>query len=203
MKRLLVLMMCAMLAVPSVGMDVSAISEQTKEAINSSEQEKGTNEEKENNEDQKLENTEQNKNKKLTEKDKADAVAEDSAIFINKHYTAQKFTDEEKKAAKDVMAEAAEQLGLKVNETSGKLESDEAQTKFGSEKYVEQYVKEIMNEMVKEGKIIFFSTHILDVAEKLCSRVGIIKKGELVKVGSMDEIKGDESLEKVFLELEG
>lgn len=64
-------------------------------------------------------------------------------------------------------------------------------------------VKEIMNEMVKEGKIIFFSTHILDVAEKLCSRVGIIKKGELVKVGSMDEIKGDESLEKVFLELEG
>ncbi len=64
-------------------------------------------------------------------------------------------------------------------------------------------VKEIMNEMVKEGKIIFFSTHILDVAEKLCSRVGIIKKGELVKVGSMEEIKGDESLEKVFLELEG
>ena len=64
-------------------------------------------------------------------------------------------------------------------------------------------VKEIMNEMIKQGKIVFFSTHILDVAEKLCSRVGIIKKGELVKVGSMDEIKGDESLEKVFLELEG
>ena len=63
-------------------------------------------------------------------------------------------------------------------------------------------VKEIMNEMVKEGKIIFFSTHILDVAEKLCSRVAIIKKGELVKVGSMNEIKGDKSLEKVFLELE-
>ena len=63
-------------------------------------------------------------------------------------------------------------------------------------------VKEVMNKMVNEGKIIFFSTHILDVAEKLCSRVGIIKKGELIKVGSMDEIKGDESLEKVFLELE-
>lgn len=63
-------------------------------------------------------------------------------------------------------------------------------------------VKQIMNEMVKEGKIIFFSTHILDVAEKLCSRVAIIKKGELVKVGSMEEIKGDTSLEKVFLELE-
>ena len=63
-------------------------------------------------------------------------------------------------------------------------------------------VKEVMNEMIKEGKIIFFSTHILDVAEKLCSRVAIIKKGELIKVGSMDEIKGDKSLEKVFLELE-
>ena len=64
-------------------------------------------------------------------------------------------------------------------------------------------VKELMNEMVKEGKIVFFSTHILDVAEKLCSRVAIIKKGELVKVGSMKEIKGDKSLEKVFLDLEG
>ncbi len=63
-------------------------------------------------------------------------------------------------------------------------------------------VKEVMNEMIKEGKTIFFSTHILDVAEKLCSRVAIIKKGELIKVGSMDEIKGDASLEKVFLELE-
>ena len=64
-------------------------------------------------------------------------------------------------------------------------------------------VKEIMNEMIKEGKIIFFSTHILDVAEKLCSRVAIIKKGELLKVGSMAEVKGDTSLEKVFLDLEG
>ncbi len=62
--------------------------------------------------------------------------------------------------------------------------------------------KEIMNEMIKEGKIVFFSTHILDVAEKLCSRVAIIKKGKLIKVGAMKEIKGDESLEKVFLELE-
>ena len=64
-------------------------------------------------------------------------------------------------------------------------------------------VKKVMNEMVKEGKIIFFSTHILDVAEKLCSRVAIIKKGKLVKTGSMKDIKGDKSLEKVFLELEG
>ena len=64
-------------------------------------------------------------------------------------------------------------------------------------------VKKVMNEMVKEGKIIFFSTHILDVAEKLCSRVAIIKNGKLVKTGSMKDIKGDKSLEKVFLELEG
>ena len=63
-------------------------------------------------------------------------------------------------------------------------------------------MKEIMNEMTKEGRIVFFSTHILDVAEKLCSRVAIIKKGELVKVGSMKQVKGDKSLEKVFLELE-
>ena len=64
-------------------------------------------------------------------------------------------------------------------------------------------VKEIMNEMAKEGKIIFFSTHILDVAEKLCSKVAIIKNGELVRAGDMEEIKGDKSLEKIFLELEG
>ncbi len=64
-------------------------------------------------------------------------------------------------------------------------------------------IKEILNEMVKEKKIVFYSTHILDVAEKLCSRVAIIKKGEVIKSGSMKEIKGDKSLEKVFMELEG
>ena len=52
-----------------------------------------------------------------------------------------------------------------------------------------------------DGKTVFFSTHILEVAEKLCTRVAIIKKGKIVKVGSMDEVKGDESLEEVFLEL--
>ena len=62
-------------------------------------------------------------------------------------------------------------------------------------------VKEIMRNMAKEGKTIFFSTHILDVAEKLCDRVAIIKKGKIVKIGDMKEIKGDESLEEVFLEL--
>ena len=64
-------------------------------------------------------------------------------------------------------------------------------------------IKEVLNEMTKEGKTVFYSTHILDVAEKLCSRVAIIKGGKLVKSGSMKEIKGDKSLENVFMELEG
>ena len=63
-------------------------------------------------------------------------------------------------------------------------------------------MKELMREMVKDGKTIFFSTHILDVAEKLCDRVAIVKKGQIVKVGTMKSVKGDKSLEKVFLELE-
>ncbi|MBR3175804.1 ABC transporter ATP-binding protein [Candidatus Saccharibacteria bacterium] len=63
-------------------------------------------------------------------------------------------------------------------------------------------MKEVMREMIKDGKTIFFSTHILDVAEKLCTKVAIIKKGRIMKVGSMREVKGDKSLENVFLELE-
>lgn len=62
-------------------------------------------------------------------------------------------------------------------------------------------MKELMHKMAKEGKTIFFSTHILDVAEKLCDEVAIIKNGEIVKIGKMKDIKGDESLEQVFLEL--
>ena len=63
-------------------------------------------------------------------------------------------------------------------------------------------MKEIMRKMCKEGKTIFFSTHILDVAEKLCNRVAIIKQGKIVALGTMDEVKGNKSLESVFLELE-
>lgn len=62
-------------------------------------------------------------------------------------------------------------------------------------------MKNIMKSMVKENKTIFYSTHILDVAEKICDRVAIIKSGKIVKVGKMSDIKGDESLEQVFLEL--
>lgn len=64
-------------------------------------------------------------------------------------------------------------------------------------------MKEIMKKMCKEKKTIFFSTHILEVAEKLCNRVAIIKDGKIVKIGKMKDIMGDESLEQVFLELEG
>lgn len=63
-------------------------------------------------------------------------------------------------------------------------------------------MKSLMKEIVKDGGTIFFSTHILDVAEKLCDRVAIVKNGRIVKVGDMKEVRGDKSLEKVFLELE-
>ena len=63
-------------------------------------------------------------------------------------------------------------------------------------------LKELMREMCREGAAIFFSTHVLEVAEKLCDKVAIIKGGKLIRAGEMDEVKGDTSLENVFLELE-
>lgn len=62
-------------------------------------------------------------------------------------------------------------------------------------------LKEMMHEHCEKGGAIFFSTHVLEVAEKLCDKVAIIKNGKLIKSGTMDEVKGDESLEEVFLEL--
>ena len=64
-------------------------------------------------------------------------------------------------------------------------------------------LKEMMRETCKNGGAIFFSTHVLDVAEKLCDKIAIIKNGKLIKTGTTEEVKGDESLESVFLELEG
>ena len=64
-------------------------------------------------------------------------------------------------------------------------------------------LKEMMRELCDRGGAIFFSTHVLEVAEKLCDKVAIIKQGRLVRSGTMDEVKGDASLEEVFLELEG
>lgn len=64
-------------------------------------------------------------------------------------------------------------------------------------------LKELMRELCNAGGAIFFSTHVLEVAEKLCDKVAIIKNGQLIKSGAMEEVKGDASLENVFLELEG
>ncbi len=62
-------------------------------------------------------------------------------------------------------------------------------------------LKGIMHELVEAGGAIFFSTHVLEVAEKLCNKIAIIKNGKLIKAGPMDEVRGDSSLEELFLEL--
>ena len=64
-------------------------------------------------------------------------------------------------------------------------------------------LKGMMREVCDMGGAIFFSTHVLEVAEKLCDKVAIIKNGRLIRSGTMEEVKGDASLEQVFLELEG
>ena len=64
-------------------------------------------------------------------------------------------------------------------------------------------LKGMMREVCDAGGAIFFSTHVLEVAEKLCDKVAIIKGGRLIRSGTMDEVRGDDSLEEVFLELEG
>lgn len=64
-------------------------------------------------------------------------------------------------------------------------------------------LKQMMREACAKGSAIFFSTHVLEVAEKLCDKVAIIKSGRLIRSGTMEAVKGDDSLEEVFLELEG
>ena len=63
-------------------------------------------------------------------------------------------------------------------------------------------LKQLMREICDNGGAIFFSTHVLEVAEKLCDKIAIIKGGKLIKAGDTEEVKGDSSLESVFLELE-
>ena len=63
-------------------------------------------------------------------------------------------------------------------------------------------LKQLMREICNQGGAIFFSTHVLEVAEKLCDKVAIIKDGKLIREGCMEEVKGDTSLEQVFLDLE-
>ena len=60
----------------------------------------------------------------------------------------------------------------------------------------------MMREFCDKGNAIFFSTHVLEVAQKLCDKVAIIKNGKLIRSGTMEEVRGDDSLEEVFLELE-
>ena len=62
-------------------------------------------------------------------------------------------------------------------------------------------LKEIMRELTETGTAIFFSTHVLEVAEKLCNRIAIIKNGRLIAAGPMEEVRGNQSLEELFLEL--
>lgn len=64
-------------------------------------------------------------------------------------------------------------------------------------------LKGMMRELCDRGGAVFFSTHVLEVAEKLCDKVAILRAGKLIRSGTMDEVKGDDSLEEVFLELEG
>ena len=64
-------------------------------------------------------------------------------------------------------------------------------------------LKGMMREICDEGGAIFFSTHVLEVAEKLCDKVAIIKGGKLIRSGTMEQVKGDDSLEAVFLGLSG
>ena len=64
-------------------------------------------------------------------------------------------------------------------------------------------LKGMMRELCDRGGAIFFSTHVLEVAEKLCDKVAILRAGKLIRSGTMDEVKGDDSLEEVFMELEG
>lgn len=72
----------------------------------------------------------------------------------------------------------------------------------GLDPHAAHTLKLMMRELCDNGGAIFFSTHVLEVAEKLCDKVAIIKGGRLIRSGTMEEVRGDESLEQVFLELE-
>ena len=77
------------------------------------------------------------------------------------------------------------------------------ETFVGLDPKASHLLKGMMREVCDNGGAIFFSTHVLEVAEKLCDKVAIIKGGKLIRSGTMEEVKGDDSLEEVFLELEG
>lgn len=72
---------------------------------------------------------------------------------------------------------------------------------MGLDPLASHQLKTLMGKMCEEGAAIFFSTHVLETAEKLCHKVAIIKSGKLIVSGTMDEVRGNASLEDVFLEL--
>ena len=73
---------------------------------------------------------------------------------------------------------------------------------MGRDPKASHLLKDMMREVCDEGGAIFFSTHVLEAAEKLCDKVAIIKGGKLVRAGTMEVVTGDDSLDEVFLELE-
>ena len=72
---------------------------------------------------------------------------------------------------------------------------------YGGNKKAAFILKEIMHEMCRKGAAVFFSTHVLEVAEKLCNKAAIIKKGQLIASGTMEELTHGQSLESVFMEV--
>ena len=64
-------------------------------------------------------------------------------------------------------------------------------------------LKQLMRDYCDAGNIVFFSTHVLDVAEKICDKVAIIKAGEMIKIGTVEEVAGDKTLEETFMEVVG
>ena len=72
---------------------------------------------------------------------------------------------------------------------------------WGSTPLASHELKQILHELAERGGAVFFSSHVLEVVERLCNKVAIIRRGELVAAGTTDEVRGDDSLEDVFLEL--
>lgn len=147
MKRLLVFLLCAALAVPAFGMNVQANESTTTDATK-----EVTTDQPSTIDNGDGDAADSNKETALTakekEKEKADAVAKDAAMLLNKYYSAQKYTDEEKKAADAVMAEAAGELGLDVQ--NGKLvDNTSIETSFSTVEAVKEYIEIIKSDLLE------------------------------------------------------
>ena len=105
----------------------------------------------------------------------------------------------------DIFDVSAEVRRQRIHDYAARFEltDDLAQPIASYSHGMKQKLKGMMREFCDAGGAIFFSTHVLEVAEKLCDKVAIIRGGKLIRSGTMEEVKGDDSLEEVFLELEG